>query len=375
MSVSMEQARTVQQGMFGLRDALSELSKDALTMIRKNAAVKNASKLNREQLIDALIEQLPHSLALELPAILHMMDDERITLLEQAAAKNGMIAVGEEWTELMTLYWQELGLLFRRTVNEREVMAMPAELVPVVQQALAGLDRKLIALNTTYLSVVKGMVYYYGVLTHEQIGDITGRYGMFQQLQAPYMHIIIHYRRYRADFGLNETMVHHYAIPDPTLIVREQSKRDSLSFASYTLLQLQEAGKPHYIARSEAHRLLVEALMKQFKLPQFEANLVADQTEFGIRAGLQLQDLLEYVRRELQLDEAALQQFVPRLIIMYNNTPQWCLKGYSASQLSKDGDAAEPAPEQQTKAAAEPGRNDPCYCGSGKKYKKCCINN
>ena len=22
----------------------------------------------------------------------------------------------------------------------------------------------------------------------------------------------------------------------------------------------------------------------------------------------------------------------------------------------------------------EPGRNDPCPCGSGKKYKKCCIN-
>lgn len=24
------------------------------------------------------------------------------------------------------------------------------------------------------------------------------------------------------------------------------------------------------------------------------------------------------------------------------------------------------------KAGAEPGRNDPCPCGSGKKYKKCC---
>lgn len=22
----------------------------------------------------------------------------------------------------------------------------------------------------------------------------------------------------------------------------------------------------------------------------------------------------------------------------------------------------------------EPGRNDPCFCGSGKKFKKCCID-
>ncbi len=24
-------------------------------------------------------------------------------------------------------------------------------------------------------------------------------------------------------------------------------------------------------------------------------------------------------------------------------------------------------------AAARPGRNDPCHCGSGKKYKRCCL--
>jgi uncharacterized protein len=27
---------------------------------------------------------------------------------------------------------------------------------------------------------------------------------------------------------------------------------------------------------------------------------------------------------------------------------------------------------ETVRKAAEPGRNDPCTCGSGKKYKKCC---
>ena len=27
----------------------------------------------------------------------------------------------------------------------------------------------------------------------------------------------------------------------------------------------------------------------------------------------------------------------------------------------------------RTKKVALPGRNDPCYCGSGKKFKKCCL--
>jgi preprotein translocase subunit SecA len=33
-----------------------------------------------------------------------------------------------------------------------------------------------------------------------------------------------------------------------------------------------------------------------------------------------------------------------------------------------DGSAAQPKERQKKKV----GRNDPCTCGSGKKYKKCC---
>lgn len=29
--------------------------------------------------------------------------------------------------------------------------------------------------------------------------------------------------------------------------------------------------------------------------------------------------------------------------------------------------------KQKDEPTAEPGRNDPCSCGSGKKYKKCCL--
>jgi preprotein translocase subunit SecA len=41
-----------------------------------------------------------------------------------------------------------------------------------------------------------------------------------------------------------------------------------------------------------------------------------------------------------------------------------------------DDDAPIPdAPVEQAQTAKTPGRNDPCPCGSGKKYKKCCGKN
>lgn len=30
-------------------------------------------------------------------------------------------------------------------------------------------------------------------------------------------------------------------------------------------------------------------------------------------------------------------------------------------------------PEGETTASKRPGRNEPCHCGSGRKYKQCCL--
>ncbi len=46
--------------------------------------------------------------------------------------------------------------------------------------------------------------------------------------------------------------------------------------------------------------------------------------------------------------------------------------GPDPSQLQTNRGESEAAPQQPITVEDEPGRNDPCPCGSGKKYKKCC---
>jgi preprotein translocase subunit SecA len=41
-------------------------------------------------------------------------------------------------------------------------------------------------------------------------------------------------------------------------------------------------------------------------------------------------------------------------------------------QLPTEEEPALPPPVEPVHVDKEPGRNDPCPCGSGKKYKKCC---
>ena len=379
MSVATENAASTQVSqMFNLQLALEGLSKDILTNIRKHAAIKNVSKLNRDQLKQTIIEQLPAAYELELPLLLELFDEERVQLLQEVVRRKGIVAFNEQLTPQQLQYWLELGLLFHTTVNGQDVIAMPDELVSVVDRHLNMLDHKRIALNSNLIDTVKGMMYYYGALTHEQLNSILSRYAVFNQITTPHMHIIINYRHYHSDLGLNEQYVHHAAIPDPTLIVKEHNQRPELDFAYFTALDMNKAGAQRYTNRTQAHQLLVDFLSKQFKVPQQDASLIADQAEFGIRAGLQLQDLVEYMQRELVIqDEQSLNLLLPRLIIMYNNTAQWFLKGHNATSITSNkgqGEAIDQPQLTNVNTAPQVGRNDPCYCGSGKKYKKCCIN-
>lgn len=79
------------------------------------------------------------------------------------------------------------------------------------------------------------------------------------------------------------------------------------------------------------------------------------------------------------------QQLTAKVVALSNHTGQWVLKGHTPNELfQEEMKHLKPLPREpfktgQTdlKVVVQPtrtkiGRNDPCPCGSGKKYKKCC---
>ncbi|MBV1758511.1 MAG: SEC-C domain-containing protein [Dethiosulfatibacter sp.] len=73
-------------------------------------------------------------------------------------------------------------------------------------------------------------------------------------------------------------------------------------------------------------------------------------------------------------DEQQMQEFINLIMLAKNNTRIWDNKGYTPSELyeiiSKRDEDIIKFPVLQKKKV---GRNEPCPCGSGKKYKKCCA--
>ena len=70
---------------------------------------------------------------------------------------------------------------------------------------------------------------------------------------------------------------------------------------------------------------------------------------------------------DLILDDfRELQQLAQLMQKAHNHTRMWINRGYSPQEIRETMGAQ--------KAKVKIGRNDPCPCGSGKKYKKCCGN-
>lgn len=150
------------------------------------------------------------------------------------------------------------------------------------------------------------------------------------------------------------------------------------------LLSRQE-GKPYYIPEREellrysddcyqerppAFARLQLYIQKQLFLDLVQAEEICEDILFDLSGhDYSIEFLLfEFERREIQFSDASQQRETVRLILdLANHTRTWANRGFTPAEIQNRAEH-EKAALQLRKA----GRNDPCPCGSGKKYKQCC---
>jgi len=95
----------------------------------------------------------------------------------------------------------------------------------------------------------------------------------------------------------------------------------------------------------------------------------------GLRAVGQRNPLVEYKREAFQAFEQLMQDIQSDVAHYVLNIQVARPEPAPRRRLSYLGSSsASASPEkQQRRASARVGRNDPCPCGSGKKYKQCCL--
>lgn len=364
-----------------LSDAIHGLTREQMDRIRRNLELKNLSALKKGELASELVKWIPG----EFKQLVHALDQGCYGLLKLAAANDGIITnMGMAVSQLEPL--MGYGLIFPGVYNDQKALYMPQELVNLFLKIDGPEFEKKVGRNTEWVMLTHGMLYYYGVadpwLVKEKIRKLTGHeIDLFEFMKVISLASDFYGQVELSPYGYRDRRVF-----DAKKIVDEHIMRPGVDFYPFSKRQLLKAGEPDYIDRTPSMNSFINFLMQHYELTQEDADEIAMQLTNMIIMDSKPTLVIQYLESWFEFPSFDFVQLITAQIMdLYNNTRQWALKGHTPGELFKEEKKhLKPLPSApfemiksdskviELSTRTKVGRNDPCPCGSGKKYKKCC---
>lgn len=363
-----------------LRECLSVLRKTALDEIARYYAISRRTKLKKAELINRLFETLS--------------SDEEIE-------RKLLVASCFEWD-----FWQELynagvlqdnyaapsackylldvGLAYSYMKDGLVSFVIPDQIRIIFKRLMKGGFEKKRERYLVVFNYATAMANLYGAVDTNMLYDTIAEQNDIQMNYDEFLHILMEYLFNEQGF----TVYNGYVI---------DSFLDDDDYNDFEELLEMTKGKP--FCKLEKDELLkfsgdfiCEQTQQLFNLRDFireelyvEGELaldIAEEIAFYCRMDLSVDMHTEvFEQRHLKFKDARQARAVFALVCELNNSVRkWVNRGYSPYEVTES--EGPPVIEHKTfpistaLLSAPPngnvGRNDPCPCGSGKKYKKCC---
>ena len=359
-----------------INDALTRYSKDDLNAIRRRLEIKGASQLKKGELIDLLSIKIP----LSLEKICMYLDQERFNLIKKLVHHGGYMEV-PKLTANQLNYFFSIGIIFTGTFQGKKVITIPEELGqnPFIRdnhKPLITISRR----NTEWIKLTQGLLYYYGTLTLTELHDLLEKYMNEPIRLSDYLSVINHAISYYEQIRLDQFGFSNSRVFDSEKVKDEHKTRKDLAFFPFSKEQLLRAGEPGYIERNDSYLQFVHFLTQNYEISRQEADGMVEECVYATNIGESPNHILQFLQSRLEFENIEMvKACMDKVVNLMNNTKQWFLKGYSPKELSAAYEQQSLQPFSNPKqniidfaTRQKVGRNDPCPCGSNKKYKKCC---
>lgn len=351
-----------------IHDALNRYTKKELDEVRKHYELANVSQLSKAQLVDHIVDYkfvMTHSVLLNLTT-------EQYAVLEKAA-REGMVAI-EEVGEYHIGWWQRTTFLVPGTVHGKFVLVMPIELRDEVQfysrqQPVKEKSRS----NDAILTITNGLLNTFGVLNSSSLYMYLQKYDV---VTGPNEQIHVRELLWRQQDYQQEVIVHGtlYASPGawkPYALYDKIAERADIQPVELTKQQVVARASYDYIVSLEPYKKLGRFLKKEGKLSEDDVNELLFEIHYLLDNGAGPGQLITLINDQVIFSSTEAVNSTMQLVMdAANATPQWLLKGHTPDELfNEEKKHLQPLPKTPLV-----GRNELCPCGSGKKYKKCCLN-
>lgn len=315
-----------------LSDTINRLTKAEMDSIRKNLELKNLSALRKNELAAKLVNMVP----LKYKQVIYNLDKERYDLLKSIVKNSGSVL----YKDLSVSKIESLmagSIVFPGVYNNQKVLAMPQELINVFLETDGAELEKTVQLNTEWIRLTHGFLYYYGVadirLIEEKINQLTGEEMDFYKYIKVMSDAIDYYGQIRyCQYGFCD-----HRVFDVKEVFDEHKKRPTVEYYPFARRQLLKASEPDYIEKTPAMNKFTSFLSIYYDLTSEDKDEIALQLNNMMNMGANTQAIIDYLQSLLEFPSFEfVQELASQIMDVHNNTRMWILKGHTPNELFQE---------------------------------------
>lgn len=349
-----------------------DYSKKELEQIAKLYGVKGAYKLKKAELVEALVEAIPAGMADNLP-MLDKADIERFEALMKESVQLEENESPEAYYNLMELELVQLVenkegrfLVVDELIKTAYSKINVAEIMPAIEA------------NEKLRKHVMAILNLYGIVKVDWAVELYNKY----HEEAITEEELVDFAKKDMRIVCQSKVMDGYLVEETIYALDKNNFQEFLGVI---------VDKPYYTPSKEMLAKLVDETY-------YENTLAVEKLKAHLRNNFtkneeMIEDVITAITMiarvdsdrtgktmELMLEEMAnigiefkdlaqINEVIKHIVAVVNNTRKWINKGFTANELSPHTFNEQTG---QKVKVIDIGRNAPCPCGSGKKYKKCC---
>ncbi|MDU6877621.1 SEC-C metal-binding domain-containing protein [Clostridium tepidum] len=364
-----------------LETLLNNLTKNDLTDIRKSLDIKGASKLNKKDLIKVLEDKLHNNL----DEVMNNIGFYEYIFLDRYFDEVEYVNQNINKFDNAINDLKKKGIIFEVNDDKNKIV-MAKELEDNIKENY--IDREDFNLgfyiSKDILKLIRVLLHYYGVLNLEELYEIIHsmssnlKYGKDKNIEIEFDRNYLtnllsdNNRNY---YGIKKQDNNYYIedVINLSYVLQGHRAVQYLNYKSLSINCIRKFNKEEFYIKPLEE--LKKYIKQNLNIKEEKLNEVMYSTSCLMKNAFSVDYIFEDIKGKIYLKSEEIERDIKAIIIeVNNNIEKWCLRGYSIKEIkSKEDKIYEKVEKVNHKGKI--GRNDPCPCGSGKKYKKCCLNN
>ena len=353
---------------FDINELLLKTTKERISDIGEHLGIKISKSLKKAEMINLLVPLYKDLVKKNL----NLTDQDEYNLFRKYLSNDLLWCMEEDNAQefIISSYLYQCGIVYPCYKDEVPAFVMPKIVSEVIKESDTFELRKTVKENTRILGIFKGMIKAYGVFTIDEALNILKRYGIDitgEELARLLIKIVSENSTMYVDLDENNNM-YFINLGINNYMEFYESRDKELEYAFIKESEIISMGEEDYLLKTKFGKEFIKQLSNLFVLEKEECidfmDIMADDIQEMSSHEILEQFLISSGEKFSTNERVIIFDVIDKFT---KNIPLWKHKGYTKKAMS--------ASNSNEIKRNTVGRNDPCPCGSGKKYKKCCGRN